>query len=101
MTLPEVRESRERYLIISILFAVSCFSFGDRVALSLAGAAMGETINFTPVRLGYLFSAFSWAYVLTQLPPVVYSTTSDLEESMAPVSSYGLSAASIRGSPAT
>lgn len=55
VTLPEVTESRVRYLIISILFAVSCFSFGDRVALSLAGTAMGETINLSPVRLSYLF----------------------------------------------
>jgi ACS family glucarate transporter-like MFS transporter len=38
------------------------------VALSLAGAAMGQAVNITPVRLGYLFSAFSWAYVLAQLP---------------------------------
>jgi ACS family glucarate transporter-like MFS transporter len=68
VTLPEVRPTRVRYLIIAILFAVSCFSFGDRVALSLAGAAMGKAINLTPVRLGYLFSAFSWAYVLGQLP---------------------------------
>jgi ACS family glucarate transporter-like MFS transporter len=68
VTLPEVRPTRVRYLIIAILFAVSCFSFGDRVALSLAGPAMGKAINLTPVRMGYLFSAFSWAYVLGQLP---------------------------------
>ncbi len=60
--------SRVRYLIIAILFAVSCFSFGDRIALSLAGAAMGKTIDLSPVRIGYLFSGFSWAYVLGQLP---------------------------------
>jgi MFS transporter, ACS family, glucarate transporter len=68
VTLPEGRRTRVRYFIITILFAVSCFSFGDRVALSLAGSAMGKAINLTPLRLGYLFSAFSWAYVLGQLP---------------------------------
>ena len=68
VTLPEVRRTRVRFFIITILFAVSCFSFGDRVALSLAGSAMGKAINLTPLRLGYLFSAFSWAYVLGQLP---------------------------------
>jgi hypothetical protein len=68
LTLPEGRRTRVRYFIITILFAVSCFSFGDRVALSLAGSAMGKAINLTPLRLGYLFSAFSWAYVLGQLP---------------------------------
>ena len=39
----EVRQTRVRYLIIAILFAVSYFSYGDRVALSLAGAAMGKS----------------------------------------------------------
>ena len=57
-----------RYLIIAIIFAVSCFSYGDRVALSLAGSSMQQTIHLTPMRLGYLFSGFSWAYVLGQLP---------------------------------
>ena len=64
----ETGETRVRYLVIAIIFAVSCFSYGDRVALSLAGTSMQKTINLTPVRLGYLFSGFSWAYVLGQLP---------------------------------
>ena len=44
----EVRQTRVRYLIIAILFALSCFSYGDRVALSLAGAAMGKAIPLDP-----------------------------------------------------
>ena len=60
--------SRVRYLIVAILFAVSCFSYGDRVALSLAGTAMAKDISLDPVKMGYLFSGFSWAYVLGQLP---------------------------------
>jgi ACS family glucarate transporter-like MFS transporter len=66
--LAEVKKTHVRYLIISILFAVSCFSYGDRVALSIAGTAMGKDILLDPVKLGYLFSGFSWAYVLGQLP---------------------------------
>jgi MFS transporter, ACS family, glucarate transporter len=61
-------ETHVRYLIISILFAVSCFSYGDRVALSIAGTVMGKDISMDPVKMGYLFSGFSWAYVLGQLP---------------------------------
>ena len=62
------RETHVRYLIISILFAVSCFSYGDRVALSLAGTAMSKDISLDALKIGYLFSGFSWAYVLGQLP---------------------------------
>lgn len=68
MPVSETRQTHVRYLIIAIIFAVSCFSFGDRVALSLAGTSMSKAINLTPLRLGYLFSGFSWAYVLGQLP---------------------------------
>jgi len=66
--LGEIQKTHVRYLIISILFAVSCFSYGDRVALSIAGTAMSKDISLDPVKMGYLFSGFSWAYVLGQLP---------------------------------
>ena len=68
MTLPEDKQTRIRYLIIAILFAVSCFSYGDRVALSIAGAAMAKDISINPLKLGLLLSGFSWAYVVGQLP---------------------------------
>jgi ACS family glucarate transporter-like MFS transporter len=66
--MPESKQTRVRFLIVAILFAVSCFSYGDRVALSIAGAAMAKDISMEPLKLGYLFSGFSWAYVLGQLP---------------------------------
>jgi MFS transporter, ACS family, glucarate transporter len=67
-TLAEERQTRVRFLIITILFAVSCFSFADRSALSQAVAAMPKSLNLTPERVGYLLSAFGWAYALGQLP---------------------------------
>jgi len=66
--LPEARETRIRYLIIAILFAVSCFSFADRSALSQAAAAMPKDLNLNPERMGYLLFGFGWAYALGQLP---------------------------------
>jgi ACS family glucarate transporter-like MFS transporter len=62
------KPTRVRYLIVTILFAVSCYSYGDRVALSIAGPAMARDIHMDPLKLGYLLSGFSWAYVLGQLP---------------------------------
>ena len=57
-----------RYLIVAMLFIASSFSYGDRVALSFAGSAMEKELSLDPVKLGILFSGFSWAYVLGQLP---------------------------------
>ena len=51
-----------------MIFVASCFSYGDRVALSVAGTAMQKQLALTPVRFGFLLSGFSWAYVLGQLP---------------------------------
>jgi MFS transporter, ACS family, glucarate transporter len=60
--------TRVRYSIIAILFAVSCFSYADRAALSQAAVAMPKDLNLTPERMGYLLFGFGWAYVLGQLP---------------------------------
>ena len=57
-----------RYLIVAMLFLASCFSYGDRVALSIAGTAMEKQLAFGPLQLGWLLSGFSWAYVAGQLP---------------------------------
>lgn len=57
-----------RYLIVLMLFLASCFSYGDRVMLSIAGIALSKALHMDAVRLGYLFSGFSWAYVAAQLP---------------------------------
>lgn len=66
--LTEKRETHVRYLIICILFAVSCFSFADRSALSQALTLMPKDMHLDAQRLGYLLSGFAWAYALGQLP---------------------------------
>ncbi len=67
-TLAEARQTRIRYLIICILFVVSCFSFADRSALSQAVTSMPKEMNLTPQRMGFLLFGFGWAYALGQLP---------------------------------
>src|SRR5260370_31128182 len=64
----EQKPARIRYLIVLMLFVASSFSYGDRVMLSIAGIAFSKDLHMDAVRLGYLFSGFSWAYVAGQLP---------------------------------
>ncbi|MGD0347212.1 MAG: MFS transporter [Terracidiphilus sp.] len=64
----EERQTRVRYLIIAILFVVSCFSFADRSALSQAVSVMPKDLDLTAQRMSYLLFAFGWAYALGQLP---------------------------------
>lgn len=55
-------------MIVLMLFAASTFSYGDRVVLSIAATDISRDLHLNALRLGYLFSAFSWAYAAAQLP---------------------------------
>ncbi|EJN07036.1 MFS transporter [Herbaspirillum sp. YR522] len=62
------KPSHVRYLILFMLFVVTTVNYADRATLSIAGSAMKGELNLDPLTMGYIFSAFSWAYVLAQLP---------------------------------
>jgi ACS family glucarate transporter-like MFS transporter len=64
----EDRQTRVRYLIVAMLFVASSFSYGDRVVLSIVGVALSKQLHIGSLQLGWLLSAFSWAYVVAQLP---------------------------------
>ena len=65
---PEVKRTRYRFVMLILIMLVLTLSTADRATLSVAGVDMGKELNFDSVQLGYLFSAFSWAYVLGQVP---------------------------------
>ena len=66
--MPEPRPTKVRYLILAALFAISSFSYGDRVVLSITSIAFTRDLHLNAIQLGYLLSGFSWAYVVAQLP---------------------------------
>lgn len=62
------RTGSMRYLIVFMLFLVTAVNYGDRAVLSIAGVPMSDEIGISSISLGYIFSAFAWAYVLGQIP---------------------------------
>ena len=62
------KETHVRFLIVATLFMVSAFSYGDRVVLSITGITFAKDLHLDALHLGYLFSGFSWAYVVAQVP---------------------------------
>ncbi|EOS96021.1 MFS transporter [Erwinia tracheiphila] len=62
------KRTHARYWIVVMLFIVTSFNYGDRATIAIAGSAMSKDIGLDPVGLGYIFSAFSWAYVIGQIP---------------------------------
>ncbi len=62
------RRSKVRYGIVALLFLVTAINYGDRATMSMVGAPMSKQLGLDSVSLGYIFSAFSWAYVIGQIP---------------------------------
>ncbi|KND60258.1 D-glucarate permease [Candidatus Burkholderia verschuerenii] len=63
-----IKRTRVRYVILLLIFVITTFNYADRATLSVTGTAMRAEFGFDAVRMGYIFSAFSWAYVLSQVP---------------------------------
>ena len=57
-----------RYSILAMLVVAGAVNLGDRANLSIAGSAMSADLGIGSIGLGYVFSAFAWAYVIAQLP---------------------------------
>jgi ACS family glucarate transporter-like MFS transporter len=62
------RRTRVRWFILFMLFFITTINYADRASLSIAGNSMQHALGLTPVAMGYIFSAFAWAYVIGQLP---------------------------------
>ncbi|ASL48629.1 putative glucarate transporter [Burkholderia sp. AD24] len=62
------KRTKVRYAILLLIFLITTFNYADRATLSITGSAMRGEFGLDAIRMGYIFSAFSWAYVLSQLP---------------------------------
>jgi ACS family glucarate transporter-like MFS transporter len=60
--------SHVRYGIITVIFVLTTINYASRATLSIAGAPLADELKISAVQMGYLFSAFAWAYVIGQLP---------------------------------
>lgn len=64
----DIRPTRVRYAIIVLIFLVTTINYADRATFSLAGQGASVELGLNPVQIGYILSAFAWAYVLAQVP---------------------------------
>ncbi|WP_409307928.1 MFS transporter [Pectobacterium sp. B1J-3] len=68
-TLPLAKtKTHSRFWILAILFIISTVNYADRSTLSIAGPHVASDLGLDPLQMGYVFSAFGWAYMLAQLP---------------------------------
>lgn len=60
--------TRMRYWILLLIFVVTMINYADRATFSIAGDAASKDLGLSPVQMGYILSAFAWAYVIGQIP---------------------------------
>ena len=51
-----------------MLFIATVVNYADRATLSITGPALAKELSLNSLQMGFVFSAFGWAYVLGQLP---------------------------------
>ena len=64
----QYKKSHFRYRIIFMVFIVTVISYADRSILSIAGNNIASDLGINEIMMGYIFSSFSWAYVIGQIP---------------------------------
>ncbi|WP_213881766.1 MFS transporter [Pseudomonas sp. dw_358] len=63
-----IKKTHVRYLILFMLFLVTTINYADRATISIAGSSLQKDLGIDAITLGFIFSAFGWAYVIGQIP---------------------------------
>ena len=62
------KPTRIRFLMLWLIFVGTVINYVDRANLSVAAPLLKHEFALGPVELGVLFSAYSWTYVLANIP---------------------------------
>ncbi len=63
-----VKRTNFRWWIVVMLFVVTSINYADRAVLAITGPVLSKELGINSAQMGFIFSAFGWAYVLAQLP---------------------------------
>jgi MFS transporter, ACS family, D-galactonate transporter len=62
------RRTRARWWMLGLVFVGTIINYLDRTNMSVVAPQIAKEFAVTPVMMGVLFSAFSWAFALATLP---------------------------------
>jgi ACS family glucarate transporter-like MFS transporter len=65
---PDQKRTRVRFLILLLIFLITTINYADRATFSIAGKVAADDLGLDAVQMGYILSAFAWAYVIGQIP---------------------------------
>ena len=60
--------TRARYGVLGFTLALTAVAYLDRVCISTAAPAMKSDLHLSDAQMGYVFSAFTFAYALMEIP---------------------------------
>ena len=63
-----VRPSRVRFAILALISLAVAVNYLDRAVIGIASPSIAEEFALSPVKMGLIFSAFSWSYFAAQIP---------------------------------
>jgi MFS transporter, ACS family, glucarate transporter len=67
-TATPIKPTHTRFWLIAFLFLITTINYADRSTFSIAGSAASVDLGLSPVQMGFILSAFGWAYVIAQIP---------------------------------
>ncbi len=65
---PPAKRTRVRYMVLLLIFLLTTINYADRATFSIAGDAASADLGLDAKEMGFILSAFAWAYVLGQIP---------------------------------
>ena len=65
---PSLKPTNIRHQVLFLIFINVVINYMDRSNLAVAASDIGKEFKFSSVQMGLIFSAFSWTYLLFQIP---------------------------------
>ena len=62
------RPTKTRWLVLLLISLMYMITYMDRTGISIAAPAMSKQFGLSQTQLGFVFSAFLWAYAIGQIP---------------------------------
>jgi sugar phosphate permease len=63
-----LRDSRQRWRLLALLFTAMLISYVHRSASSVAAPFIAKDLNLSKAEMGILLSSFFWVYAFMQMP---------------------------------
>src|SRR2546426_2505501 len=63
-----MKPSRARFTLLRFAFALSVVTYLDRVCIATAATSIREDLHLSAVQMGWIFSAFTLAYAIFEIP---------------------------------